>query len=92
METSYSLSCIQNNIGAFHVDLAHGFLHRVDVNSDADVSELYAASVFKAESLKSAITTSVRSFTYEYYLKDRDPDVLPRQSVSHLLKPSSSSP
>jgi hypothetical protein len=85
-ERSYSLSCIQNNIGAFDVDLALGLLHRVDVICVADDSELHAASVFKVENLKSAITTSICSFTYEYYLKDTDPDVLPRQSVSHLLQ------
>jgi hypothetical protein len=85
-ERSYSLRCIQNNIGAFYVDLALGFLHRVDVNSVVDVSELHTASFFKAKSLISAITTSIRSFTYERYLKNPDPEVLPLQSVPHLLK------
>lgn len=82
----YSLSCIQKNVGQFDIGLALGFLHRVNVNSVVDVSEQHAVSVFKVESLNSAITTSVRSFTYEYYLKDTDPHVPPRQSVSHLLE------
>lgn len=82
----YSLSCIQNNAGQFDIGLALGFLHRVDVNSVFDVSEQHAVSVFKVKSLKSAITISVRSFTYEYYLKDTDPHVPPLQSASHLLE------
>jgi hypothetical protein len=32
-----------------HIDLDLGFLHRVDVGSVADVSEVHAASIFRAE-------------------------------------------